>query len=62
MSRVFLYAYCRALQLRNEEQGLSMLGYAIGAAAVVVPLAILLIGFGDGAVEDATAAIDGTLP
>ena len=62
MSRVFLSAYCRALQLRDEEQGLSMLGYAIGAAAVVVPAAIIMIGFGDGAVEDASTVLDAALP
>ncbi|MCZ6706320.1 MAG: hypothetical protein O7A71_00040 [Chloroflexi bacterium] len=62
MTRMFLYAYCRALQLREEEEGLTILAYALGAAAVVVPLAILMIGFGDGAVQKAADGLNSPVP
>ena len=62
MTRMFLSAYCRALQLREEEAGLTILAYALGAAAVVVPLAILLIGFGGDTVQDAANAVGNPVP
>ena len=59
MTRMFLYAYCRAAQLREEEEGLTILAYALGVAAVVVPLAILMIGFGGETVQTAIDTVPG---
>ncbi len=62
MTRMFLYAYCRAAQLREEEEGLTILAYALGVAAVVVPLAILMIGFGGETVQNAADAVNSPRP
>ncbi len=48
--------------LRRDEEGLTMLAYALGAAIVIVPLAILVVGFGTKAVNDAGAIVDTALP
>ncbi len=48
--------------LRRDEEGLTMLAYALGAAIVIVPLAILVVGFGTKAVNDAGVIVDGALP
>ncbi len=47
--------------LRRDEEGLTMLAYALGAAIVIVPLAILVVGFGTKAVNDAGAIVDTAL-
>ena len=39
--------------LRRDEAGLTMLAYALGAAIVIVPLAILVATFGINTVTDA---------
>ena len=48
--------------LRRDEEGLTMLAYALGAAIVIVPLAILVVGFGTKAVNDAGVIVDTALP
>ncbi len=48
--------------LRRDEEGLTMLAYALGAAIVIVPLAILVVGFGTKAVNDAGLIVDTALP
>ena len=48
--------------LRRDEEGLTMLAYALGAAIVIVPLAILVVGFGTKAVNDAGTIVDTALP
>ena len=48
--------------LRRDEEGLTMLAYALGAAIVIVPLAILVVGVGTKAVNDAGAIVDTALP
>ncbi len=48
--------------LRRVEEGLTMLAYALGAAIVIVPLAILVVGFGTKADNDAGAIVDTALP
>ncbi len=45
----------------QDESGLTLLAYALGAAFIVIPLAVALIFFGDSAVEEADAGIDSTL-
>lgn len=49
----------RALQ--QDEAGLSLLAYALGAAVIVAPIAILLLSFGQDAVADAETAVDAAL-
>ena len=48
--------------LQRDEEGLTILAYALGAAIVVIPLAFLVIGFGTSAVTDAGVIVDGALP
>ena len=40
--------------LRDDAQGLTILAYALGAAAVLAPLAILLFAFGTDAATQAS--------
>ncbi len=47
--------------LRRDEEGLTMLAYALGAAVVIVPLAILVVGFGTKAVNEAAVVVDGAI-
>ena len=47
--------------LREDEQGLTLVAYALGAAIIVVPLALLLVTFGSDAVGSAETAVDGAL-
>ncbi len=47
--------------LRRDEAGLTMLAYALGAAVVIVPLAILVVGFGTKAVNEAGVVVDGAI-
>lgn len=48
--------------LRRDEEGLTMLAYALSAATVIVPQAILVVGFGTKAVSDAGLIVDSALP
>ena len=48
-------------KLEADEEGLSLLAYALGAAVVVAPIAILLLSFGQDAVADAEAGVDAAL-
>lgn len=43
--------------LNRDEGGLSLLAYALGAAVIVAPLAILLLSFGQGAVTSAETKV-----
>ncbi|MCZ6706874.1 MAG: hypothetical protein O7A71_02850 [Chloroflexi bacterium] len=47
--------------LRRDEEGLTMLAYALGAAVVIVPLALLVVGFGTKAVTEAGVIVDGAI-
>ncbi len=47
--------------LQRDEEGLTILAYALGAAVIVIPLAILVIDFGTDVVLDAEAAVDASL-
>ena len=44
--------------LRRDEEGLTMLAYALGAAVIIVPLAAAVLTFGQGAVDDAALEVD----
>ena len=44
-------------QLHADEQGLSLLAYALGAAVIVAPLAVALLLFGQSAVSSAEAQV-----
>ncbi len=47
--------------LRRDEEGLTILADALGAAVIVIPLAILVIDFGTDVVTDAELAVDDAL-
>ena len=47
--------------IRRDEEGLTMLAYALGAAVIIVPLAAAVFAFGDAAVDDAAAKVNGAL-
>ncbi len=45
-------------KLQRDEQGLTMLAYALGAAIIVVPLAGLMFAFSNDTVTEAEAIVD----
>ena len=45
-------------KLQRDEQGLTMLAYALGAAIIVVPLAGLMFAFSNETVTEAEAIVD----
>ena len=45
-------------KLQRDEQGLTMLAYALGAAIIVVPLAGLMFAFSNETVSEAEAIVD----
>lgn len=47
--------------MRRDEEGLTMLAYALGAAVIIVPLAGAVLAFGNSPVKDAGTKIDGAL-
>ena len=47
--------------LKRDEEGLTMLAYALGAAVIIVPLAAAVLTFGQGAVTDAGLKVDAAL-
>ncbi len=47
--------------LKRDEEGLTMLAYALGAAVIIVPLAAAVLAFGNKAVTDAGVVVDGAL-
>lgn len=49
------------LDLKRDEEGLTMLAYALGAAVVVVPLAIAIALFGTDTVDQSQAAVNGAI-
>ena len=63
MTTAFVRMHDRRLQrkLRQDEEGLSLLAYALGAAVIVAPLAILLIKFGGDTVVSAEEAVAGAI-
>ena len=54
------YSY-RLSDLRQDDEGLTLVAYALGAAIIIAPIAILMAGFGDDAVTDAQTKLDGAL-
>jgi Flp pilus assembly pilin Flp len=48
-------------QIQRDEEGLTMLAYALGAAVIIVPLALAVLAFGNSAVTDAGTIVDGAL-
>ncbi len=47
--------------LRRDEEGLTMLAYALGAAVIIVPLAAAVLTLGNSAVTDAGVKLDAAL-
>ncbi len=48
-------------RLSRDETGLTMLAYALGAAVIVVPLAVAITLFGVDVVNGAGATVDGAI-
>ena len=47
----------KSRMLNRDEEGLSLLAYALGAAVIVAPLAILLLSMGESAITSAETKI-----
>ncbi len=47
--------------MRRDEEGLTMLAYAFGAAVIIVPLAAAVFAFGSSTVDEAAAKVNGAL-
>ena len=47
--------------LRRDEEGLTMLAYALGAAVIIVPLAAAVLAFGNTAVTTAGTQVNNSL-
>ena len=63
ITKAFVAIQDRKMQraLHRDEEGLSLLAYALGAAVIVAPIAILLLNFGSDAVADAEASVDAAI-
>ncbi len=63
LNKTAIKLHDRKLQhdLKRDEEGLTMLAYALGAAVVIVPLAGAVYLFGTAAVDDAAAEVDAVL-
>ncbi len=63
ITKAFVAIQDRQMQrtLHRDEAGLSLLAYALGAAVIVAPIAILLLNFGSDAVADAEASVDAAI-
>ena len=48
-------------RIREDEDGLSLLAYALGAALIIAPLAIAMMTFGSDAASSASTAVAGAL-
>ena len=48
-------------QLHQDEEGLSLLAYALGAALIVAPLAIAMMVFGMDAADSADSQVETAL-
>ncbi len=48
-------------KLQRDEQGLTMLAYAMGAAIILVPLAGLMFAFSNDTATEAEAVIDAAI-
>ena len=47
--------------LRRDEEGLTMLAYALGAAVIIVPLAAAVLTLGTRTVTDAEVKLDAAI-
>ena len=47
--------------MRRDEEGLTMLAYAFGAAVIIVPLAAAVFMFATDAVDEAEDVVNGAL-
>ena len=62
VAHCFMRCHAVALErLSRDETGLTMLAYALGAAIIVVPMAVAFTLFGVDAVNGADAAVDGAI-
>ena len=54
--------YTRTVIVSQDEDGLTMLAYALGAGAVLAPLAAVIFGFGVDVSNNAEAVVDAAVP
>ena len=59
MTRTFAALHARALA--QDEQGLTILAYALGAAAILVPMASAIYLFGTSMTSDARDIVDNAI-
>jgi hypothetical protein len=50
--------YTRTVVVSQDEDGLTMLAYALGAGAVLAPLALAIFGFGVDVSNNAEAVVE----
>ena len=55
------FAKLHDAKLQRDEQGLTMLAYALGAAVIIVPIAALTFEFSNQAANDAEAVVDAAI-
>ena len=60
MTRAFAALHARALV--QDEQGLTILAYALGAAVILVPMAAAMYLFGASTASDASDIVDNAIP
>ena len=60
LNKTAIKLHDRKLQhdLKRDEEGLTMLAYALGAAVIIVPLAAAVLALGNSAVTDAGVKVD----
>lgn len=60
VERRLVAAHARTLV--GDEEGLTILAYALGAAVILVPMAGAIYAFSNGAATDAAAVVDAAIP
>lgn len=62
MRNFCLSLYARAAVAREDENGLTMLAYALGVGVVIAPLAVAIWGFGSETATNAQLVVEAAIP
>jgi hypothetical protein len=62
MRTACLSLYARMVIASQDESGLTMLAYALGAAVVIAPLAVAIWGFGTETATNAQDVVEAAIP
>ncbi len=62
MLHIFCSLHDRLAVGARDERGLTMLAYALGAAVIIVPIALAMTGFGGGVATEAGDKIEALTP